>query len=187
MISAKNLKKSFGDTEVISGLSFDILPDEPATVTGASGGGKTTLLRMILGLEKTDGGEMIIPEGTRFGVLFQEDRLFEGFDAVTNVSLATGIRDTELIKAELLRLLPEEALSKPVKKLSGGQRRRIGIVRAALHRADGMILDEPFSGLDAENAALAAEITQNTCITMEIGNAMRVKMVPTFALPTGAP
>ena len=94
MISAKDLKKSFGDTEVISGLSFDILRDEPATVTGASGGGKTTLLRIVLGLEKADGGEITIPEGTLFGVLFQEDRLFEGFDAVTNVSLATGIRDT---------------------------------------------------------------------------------------------
>ncbi|MBQ1768857.1 MAG: ATP-binding cassette domain-containing protein [Oscillospiraceae bacterium] len=180
MISARDLKKSFGDTEVISGLSFDILPDEPATVTGASGGGKTTLLRMILGLEKADGGEMIIPEGTRFGVLFQEDRLFEGFDAVTNVSLATGIRDTELIKAELLRLLPEEALSKPVKKLSGGQRRRIGIVRAALHPADGMILDEPFSGLDAENAAIAAEYIREKARGRLLLMALHEKDVPAW-------
>ena len=180
MISAKDLKKSFGDTEVISGLSFDILRDEPATVTGASGGGKTTLLRIVLGLEKADGGEITIPEGTRFGVLFQEDRLFEGFDAVTNVSLATGIRDTGLIKAELLRLLPEEALSKPVKKLSGGQRRRIGIVRAALHRADGMILDEPFSGLDAENAALAAEYIREKARGKLLLMALHEKDVPAW-------
>ena len=180
MISAKNLKKSFGDTEVISDLSFDILPDEPAAVTGASGGGKTTLLRIVLGLEKADGGEIVIPGGTRFGVLFQEDRLFEGLDAVTNVSLATGIRDTGLIKAELMRLLPEEALSKPVKKLSGGQRRRIGIVRAALHPAGGMILDEPFSGLDAENAALAAEYIREKARGRLLLMALHEKDVPAW-------
>lgn len=180
MISARELKKSFGETKVLSGVSFDIVPGEPVTVTGASGGGKTTLLRMILGLETPDSGEISAPDGVRFGVLFQEDRLFESFDAVTNVSLSTGIRDAGLIKSELLRLLPEEALNKPVKKLSGGQRRRVGIVRAALHRADGMILDEPFSGLDAENAALAADYIREKAENRILIMALHEKDVPAW-------
>lgn len=178
MISVREIKKSFGETEVISGVSFDILPGEPVCVTGASGGGKTTLLRIILGLETPDSGAVVLPEGARFGALFQEDRLFESFNAVMNVSLATGIRDTGLIKNELMRLLPEEALGRPVKKLSGGQRRRVGIVRASLARADILLLDEPFSGLDAESAALAAVYIREKSKNRYLIMALHEKDVP---------
>lgn len=143
-IELKNVNKSFGDERVLDG--FSAVLEGRVCLTGDSGRGKTTVLRLILGLEKPDSGE-INGEG-RFGVCFQENRLFDDLTAIENIRLACGIKNAE---EELLRLLPREVLSKPVRKLSGGQRRRVAVVRAMSAEADGYILDEPFAGLDAES------------------------------------
>lgn len=145
MIELRAVTKTYGDQTVLR--SFTAVFDGIVCVTGESGRGKTTILRLILGLEAPDSGE-IITGGARFGAAFQEDRLFETLNAIDNVRLAAGLKDPE---PELLRLLPAEALRKNVKKLSGGQRRRAAIVRAMCARADAFVLDEPFAGLDAEN------------------------------------
>lgn len=172
VIELRNIKKSFGENEVLCGVSFRFTPDTPSVVTGESGSGKTTLLRIVMGLETADDGEVVFSESgvvaqkrdsVRFTAVFQEDRLLEGFDAEDNIALAAGISDRAAIRKELLRLLPEDALGKPVRLLSGGQRRRVAIVRACAAQSDAVIMDEPFSGLDPENAKRAWEYILEKC------------------------
>ena len=158
-VTLKNVSKSYGGTPILQDLSLTLEPGIPLCVTGPSGSGKTTLLRLVLGLEKPDEGEVLWSSGLRprFGVLFQEDRLFDGLDAVENLRLATGERDRAVLTEALARLLPEEALHRPVSALSGGQRRRVALVRALRPGGAAVLLDEPFTGLDAAAAAQAAD------------------------------
>ena len=166
-LTLTEVSKSFGGVPVLENISFTLEPGKSLCVTGPSGCGKTTLLRIILGLEQPDGGEVRWSGGTpgRFGVLFQEDRLFDGLDAVENLRLATGEKDRRALKAALGQLLPEEALGRAVSALSGGQRRRVALVRALRPGGEAVLLDEPFTGLDAAAAARAGDY-----IRQEIGD-----------------
>ncbi len=166
-LTLSEVSKSFGGVPVLNNISFTLEPGKSLCVTGPSGCGKTTLLRIILGLEQPDGGEVRWSGGTpgRFGVLFQEDRLFDGLDAVENLRLATGEKDRRALKAALGQLLPEEALGRAVSALSGGQRRRVALVRALRPGGEAVLLDEPFTGLDAAAAARAGDY-----IRREIGD-----------------
>ncbi len=165
-LTLRSVSKSFGDEPLLENVSFTLAPGKSLCVTGPSGCGKTTLLRIIMGLEKPDGGEVLWSEGSpkRLGVLFQEDRLFDGLDAVENLRLATGEKDREALLSALRQLLPEEALNRRVSALSGGQRRRVALVRALRPGGEAVLLDEPFTGLDASSAARAGEF-----IRREIG------------------
>ena len=156
-ITLTDVSKSFGNGPVLEHVSLLLEPGKPLCVTGPSGCGKTTLLRLVLGLEQPDAGTIAWSTGSRprFGVLFQEDRLFDRLDAVENLRLATGEKDRAALRAALCRLLPEEALNRPVSALSGGQRRRVALVRALRPAGQAVILDEPFTGLDAAAAAQA--------------------------------
>ncbi len=157
-ITLKNVSKSYGGLPVLENLSLTLEPGTPLCVTGPSGCGKTTLLRTVLGLEKPDSGEVRFSAGSlpRFGVLFQEDRLFDHLNAVENLRLAAGEKDRAALRAALLSLLPEEVLDRPVSALSGGQRRRVALVRALRPGGEAVVLDEPFTGLDAASAAQAS-------------------------------
>ena len=165
-LTLHNISKSFGDGPLLETVSFTLAPGKSLCVTGPSGCGKTTLLRIVMGLEKPDRGEVLWSEGSpkRLGVLFQEDRLFDGLDAVENLRLATGEKDREALLSALRQLLPEEALNRRVSALSGGQRRRVALVRALRPGGEAVLLDEPFTGLDASSAARAGEF-----IRREIG------------------
>ncbi len=156
-ITLKELSKSYGSGPILERISLTLEPGKPLCVTGPSGCGKTTLLRCVLGLEKPDSGMVEYSTGSRprFGVLFQEDRLFDHLDAVENLRLATGEKDRASLRASLLELLPPDALDRPVSALSGGQRRRVALVRALRPGGAAVILDEPFTGLDAAAAAQA--------------------------------
>jgi NitT/TauT family transport system ATP-binding protein len=134
-----------------------------------------------MGLESPDAGSVVFsggPPKPRFGAVFQEDRLFEDFDAVTNLRLAAGSARREEIRAELLKLLPEDAVSKPVSSLSGGQRRRAAIVWAIISPGDVLIMDEPFAGLDAENTRLAMEYLRESSLSRPLILAVHEKDVP---------
>ena len=112
---------------------------------GPSGAGKTTLLRLICGLEKPDNGRILLPPGSRFGVVFQEDRLCEGISAVKNLQLVCEKKKAE---AMLREILPADCLGQPVRELSGGMRRRIAVARAMAAESEILLMDEPFTGLD---------------------------------------
>jgi NitT/TauT family transport system ATP-binding protein len=130
-------------------------------VTGPNGSGKTTLLKLILGLANPSSGVITAP--TRKAAVFQEDRLMEHLTAVGNVRATyPGKIANEAIAAELRAVgLPEEAWWRPVRELSGGQRRRICLARALLPRAELVCLDEPFSGIDDESLPAVRAYTRD--------------------------
>lgn len=159
LISCKKLCKSYDGQPVLQDISFRIDSQSDSRdllLLGPSGVGKTTLLRILAGLEKPDSGAIDVTMGEaatagaalRIGMVFQEDRLLEDWDAVANVA-AVSPMITRLRAAEALQqVLPSEALEKPVRELSGGMRRRVAIVRAVLPASDLLLMDEPFTGLD---------------------------------------
>ena len=138
-------------------VSKEFPAGETTVIMGASGCGKTTLLRILLGLEKADSGEVLGMPG-KAAVLFQEDRLCVDVSAYENIALvlerkATRVqKETQKCQIELEAAqvgITVEDLKQNVMELSGGMRRRIALLRALLYDADCVILDEPFKGLDA--------------------------------------
>lgn len=150
MIELKNVSKSFDDKKVLDSFSA-VFGDGGYLLKGPSGIGKTTCIMLILGLLKPDDGEVVLPEGTRFAVCFQENRLFEKETVLTNVlAVNEGLTVTDASSA-ILELLPSDSLNKKASELSGGMKRRLAVIRAMLHDSDCVILDEPFTGLDDES------------------------------------
>ena len=145
-----NIYKSYGSLPVLSGVSMKIASPDICCLMAPSGTGKTTLFRLIMGLEKPDSGTICpAPEQIRFSAVFQEDRLIPEFSPLENVALALpGRPDRPSLFRELARLLPEEAIIRPVSTLSGGMKRRCALLRALLAPCDMFIFDEPFTGLD---------------------------------------
>ncbi len=139
--------KGFEDRTVIEDFSLVLAPGEKVALLGASGCGKSTVGKLLLGLLKADGGEVKRP--TRLGAVFQEDRLCKEFDAVTNIAMVTGNREAAEIALAEVGLA--DIKGKPVAALSGGMKRRVAIVRAVLSDGELLVLDEPFTGLDAES------------------------------------
>ena len=143
-----NLNKAFGTHIVLKDTSMTFPEGKRTVLMGDSGCGKTTLLRILMGLERRDSGEITgVPECV--SAVFQEDRLLEGFNAVSNVAFAT---DRDITKEAILRHLAEVGLYdsayQSVSELSGGMKRRVAIVRAILAKKELLLLDEPLKGLD---------------------------------------
>lgn len=154
-IAVNHLWKSYNGTPVLEDFSCSIPQGSCCALLAPSGAGKTTLLRLLLGLEQPDSG-IILGIPARCGVLFQEDRLFPGLCAVSNVTAATSCSRGEAT-ALLSRLgLEDESQKKPVRLLSGGQARRVSLARALLAKGELLILDEPFTGLDDGTRQLCA-------------------------------
>lgn len=151
-----SLKKAYAEKKVLNGVSFMIESGKGLCLMGPSGCGKTTLLRILMGLEKQDEGVIRGIERLKISVVFQEDRLLDHLNAIKNVWLVCG-RDEEVIRKELSRILPAESLEQPVSQLSGGMRRRVAIVRAVMKESDLILMDEPFTGLDAETKKMVIE------------------------------
>ena len=156
-----NLSKSYGETVVFRDFSARLPLGETTVITGVSGGGKTTLLRLILGLETPDGGEIAgVP--ARRAAVFQEDRLCPQLTAVQNVELVLPEEKTQYktkIVSDFQRFgYDEQALALPARKLSGGQKRRAALLRALWAGCDTLLLDEPFTGMDPETMKKAAAL-----------------------------
>lgn len=150
-IEIDRISKSYGGQRVLVNFSFTMEAGGRYLLMAPSGAGKTTLLRILNRLETEDSGTVSgIPDIV--GMVFQEDCLCEEYDALTNIMLTIKVNSSsDRIIDEALQILPQECLTKPVKELSGGMRRRVAILRAMLSGAQVVIMDEPFIGLDEEN------------------------------------
>ena len=134
--------------QVLTGVNLTI--DGPTVLMGPSGQGKTTLLRILMGLEQPDAGQIEGLAGRRIAAMFQEDRLCPQLTAGDNICL-TGRGVTRAQAEEELRGLgfSNQDLKTPAARLSGGQKRRTALLRALLCcRTDLLFLDEPFTGMD---------------------------------------
>lgn len=147
----ENLSKAYRDLDVFQGLDCTMESGHTYCLMGPSGCGKTTLFRIILGLEAANGGSILLSPKPALPLVavFQENRLCEDFSPLDNVMLAVrGAMSRELAYKELCRLLPEESVLRPAGTLSGGMKRRVAILRALLAPSCGILMDEPFTGLD---------------------------------------
>lgn len=148
MIDVLNLCFSYNDKPLIDNFSMKINDGEAVCLKGESGCGKTTLLRIILGLETAQSGTVLSPN--KLSVVFQEDRLIEHLSIKKNLLMIDGatpkLVDNLLLSADLY-----QSRNKKVSLLSGGMKRRVAILRAIIFNGDALLLDEPFNGLDLEN------------------------------------
>jgi NitT/TauT family transport system ATP-binding protein len=159
------LSFAYGETPVFKLLNLRFAEGEIYGLTGRSGLGKTTLLRLLAGLEKPQSGEIQGLEGKRVALLFQEDRLCLNLNALTNVRMVMPeakdhqmrVEQEESIRRTLLELGLQDQLHQPVRNFSGGMRRRVALARALLAETELLLLDEPFQGLDPESRASAIE------------------------------
>ena len=164
MLELKNIKKSFSGRKILDGISLKVTYGEIMCIVGQSGGGKTTLLRCISGLERIDEGEMML-DGRKFdpmsskealiGVVFQEYNLFPHLSVLENVTLAPKIalkKDPQAVEKEARQLLKKLALEGKENlypyQLSGGQKQRVSIARALAMHPKILCYDEPTSALD---------------------------------------
>jgi ABC-type Fe3+/spermidine/putrescine transport system ATPase subunit len=173
-VTVVGLSKSFGKTEVLQNINFHVDEDEIVVLLGASGSGKTTILRIISGLELPDTGKIILhnrdvtklparERGT--GVIFQSYGLFPKMNVEQNIGYGLKIRRTKRkeIRGTVNRLLAlihlEEHRKKYPSQLSGGQQQRVAIARALAYNPEVLLFDEPFGALDAQiRARLRREI-----------------------------
>ncbi|MBY4798265.1 ATP-binding cassette domain-containing protein [Collinsella sp. AGMB00827] len=145
-----SVSKSFGAQRVLSKLDMSLAAGSLTCLMGPSGAGKTTLLRIILGLERIDAGQISNSMPGSISVVFQEDRLAIELTPIENVALVMGGRASyQHLVSVLSEILPPECLNRPVSQLSGGQRRRVALARAVLAPSSMIVMDEPFTGLDA--------------------------------------
>ena len=153
-LRVEGLCKSYDGKTVLDNVSFTA-GIGVTRLLGPSGIGKTTLLRVLLGLEVPDRGR-IEGNALRWAAVFQEDRLLEQLDAAGNLRFALGAAyDEAAARALLAELGLGEVGDKRVRDWSGGMKRRLALARALLAPSDALALDEPFTGLDADNRAAA--------------------------------
>ena len=149
--------KSFGTHVVLKDLSLRFAGGEISCVMTPSGAGQTTLLRILMGLEKADAGTVEGLEGQRIGALFQEDRLLPWASAAGNIRLCNRALGEDELRAALSEVGLAGAEGQKAAELSGGMARRVALLRALLAENDLLLLDEPFKGLDEETKHLAVD------------------------------
>jgi len=177
-IEFQDVRLFFDDKVILDGISFVVRRGETKVVLGGSGGGKSTIIKLILGLLKPDEGQIIIdgeditdfdePEmmriRTKIGMVFQEGALFDSLSVYENVAYRlheAGVAETE-VEHEVRRMLRfvdlEDAIDKMPIELSGGMRRRVGIARALIGNPSIILFDEPTAGLDPPTARTICEL-----------------------------
>jgi len=177
-IEFRDVHLSFDDKKILNGVSFTVRRGETKIILGRSGGGKSTTIRLVLGLLKPDSGQILIDGEDitnyteeemmrvrqKIGMIFQEGALFDSLSVYENVAyrlLEQGV-DEETIEKEVRRMLQfvdlEDAIDKMPSELSGGMRRRVGIARALVGDPTIVMFDEPTAGLDPPTARTICEL-----------------------------
>jgi len=164
MIEVRDLKKNFGPNPVLNGVTFRIEKGESVVIIGRSGGGKSILLKHLIGLLQPESGEVLI-EGEnivamnerellrvrrKFGMLFQGAALFDSLTVAENVAFAfrrnRSMESSEIAKkvAEVLEMVDLPGIeNKTPSELSGGMRKRVGLARAIIYKPQIVLYDEP--------------------------------------------
>ena len=146
-----DLCKTFDDNEVLKNVNITLKDNSIYCLMGSSGIGKTTLLRILIGLERADSGSVSGIDTKSISCMFQEDRLIPYLSAIDNVRIVLhGKNNRDEIRNNLLSILPDDSLDIPVSSLSGGMKRRVALARALSYPGKLIILDEPFTGLDKD-------------------------------------
>lgn len=154
------ISKSFDGKEIFSKISMRFGPGGRYALMGPSGGGKTTLLNILMGLVPPDEGSVTDLEGRRLAPVFQEDRLCENLSVGANIRMAArGKLSPRKIEEALSSLLLPGVQKKPARELSGGMMRRVALARALLSGGEIFLFDEPFKGLDEETKIRAMEFS----------------------------
>ena len=152
MLQVNNLCKSFGSLKAVDDVSFDLAKGQTLAIIGPSGGGKSTILRLLNGLEERDSGEILIngQEGGTFGLVFQDYNLFPQYTVLGNITLAPKLLKKDYSHAEeiLGKVGLLEKKDNYPSQLSGGQKQRTAIARALMLNPDILCFDEPTSALD---------------------------------------
>jgi len=177
-IEFRDVHLSFDDRKILDGLSFKVNRGETKIILGGSGGGKSTAIKLVLGLLKPDEGKILVDgeditdfseaEMMRvrknFGMIFQEGALFDSLSVYDNVAYRLheqGVSEDE-VEQEVRRMLRfvnlEDAIDKMPIELSGGMRRRVGIARALVGGPKIVMFDEPTAGLDPPTARTICEL-----------------------------
>lgn len=156
MIEVKNVSKSFDGKPVLSDVSFTVKKGVCTALTGASGAGKTTLMRIIAGLEKADSGEVIYREKPKASFVFQENRLLPHKSVLDNILTVAPDREKALYFLDRCGL--SEDINKKASELSGGMKRRLAIARALSYGGDLYFLDEPLRELDGDTLKSVAQL-----------------------------
>ncbi len=177
-IEFRDVHLSFEDKKILNGVSFTVRRGETKLILGRSGGGKSTTIRLILGLLKPDSGQIFVDGEDityyteeemmkvrqKMGMVFQEGALFDSLSVYDNVAYRLheqGV-DEETVEKEVRRMLRfvdlEDAIDKMPSELSGGMRRRVGIARALVGDPSIVMFDEPTAGLDPPTARTICEL-----------------------------
>jgi phospholipid/cholesterol/gamma-HCH transport system ATP-binding protein len=177
-IEFRDVDLSFDDRQILRGLSFKVMKGETKIILGGSGGGKSTIIKLVLGLLKPDAGQVLVDgeDVTRhneaqmmrvrkkIGMVFQEGALFDSLSVYDNVAYRLheqGVAEDE-VEREVRRMLRfvnlEDAIDKMPSELSGGMRRRVGIARALVGDPKIVLFDEPTAGLDPPTARTICEL-----------------------------
>jgi phospholipid/cholesterol/gamma-HCH transport system ATP-binding protein len=177
-VEFREVHLSFDDKKILDGISFTVRRGETKIILGRSGGGKSTIIRLVLGLLKPDSGQILIegedithytePEmmivRQKMGMVFQEGALFDSLSVYDNVAyrLHEQSLPEDEVEKEVRRMLRfvdlEDAIDKMPDELSGGMRRRVGIARALVGDPKIVMFDEPTAGLDPPTARTICEL-----------------------------
>ncbi len=177
-IEFRDVHLSFDEKKILDGVSFIVRKGETKIILGRSGGGKSTTIRLILGLLKPDSGQIFIDGEDitgkseiemmdvrkKIGMVFQEGALFDSLSVYDNVAYRLheqGVAEAE-VETEVRRMLQfvelEDAIDKMPAELSGGMRRRVGVARALVGDPQIVLFDEPTAGLDPPTARTICEL-----------------------------
>lgn len=152
VIELRDISKAYGANVVFDKFNCQIEERAVTCIMGPSGQGKTTLLRIMTGLEQPDSGHISGMSDQRKSVVFQEDRLCENLSAVANIRLVCRkpLETNSVVEAMSVLGITSDYVRQTVRSMSGGQRRRVAILRALMAEYDVLLMDEPFKGLDME-------------------------------------